>query len=309
MIRRVMWTPTPLHTLVTPGGLALSVSEKVEALAGSLEAQFQPVKDPSVPAVIEVVNEAMRAYSFAPASESYGNQTHGSSRRHLGSQSRQGTRPRGIPNRALKHHPPSVVSLFIVLLNAIFRTQYFPAAWKHARLFSILKPGKDPAMPSSYRTISLLDTIGKLFEKILLSRILYEVSGRGLLRDEQFGLRPKHSTAVPLAHLVARVSRNFDENRLTGAVFLDEAKAFDVVWVDGVLYKLTILNFPSYIVKTISLCLNSQTFKASFQTVTLKLHSFFNEIRLFHHILISSYLCFHSQFYGRRPLLTFLYHF
>jgi len=55
--------------LVTPGGLALSDSEKAEALANSLEAQFQPVNNPSVPAVIEVVNEAMWAYSFAPASE------------------------------------------------------------------------------------------------------------------------------------------------------------------------------------------------------------------------------------------------
>jgi hypothetical protein len=38
------------------GGLALSDSEKFEALADSLEAQFQPVNDPSVPAVIKVVN-------------------------------------------------------------------------------------------------------------------------------------------------------------------------------------------------------------------------------------------------------------
>ena len=34
-----------------------------------MEAQFQPVNDPSVPAVIETVDEAMRAYSFAPTSE------------------------------------------------------------------------------------------------------------------------------------------------------------------------------------------------------------------------------------------------
>jgi len=34
-----------------------------------VEAQFQPVHDPSVPAAIAVVNEAMQAYSFAPASE------------------------------------------------------------------------------------------------------------------------------------------------------------------------------------------------------------------------------------------------
>jgi hypothetical protein len=47
---------------------------------------------------------------------------------------------------------------------------------KHDQVISILKPGKDPALPPSYRPISLLDTIGKLFEKILLARILSEVS-------------------------------------------------------------------------------------------------------------------------------------
>jgi len=71
------------------------------------------------------------------------------------------------------------------------------------------------------------------FEKILLSRIIYEVSGRGLLRDEQFRFRPKHNTPLQLARLVERVSRKFDEKRLTGAVFLDVAKAFDTVLVAG----------------------------------------------------------------------------
>jgi len=65
----------------------------------------------------------------------------------------------------------------------ILLTHHFPSLCKHARMTSILKPGKDPALPSSYRPISLLDTIGKLFEKILLPRILHEVSERGLMRD------------------------------------------------------------------------------------------------------------------------------
>jgi hypothetical protein len=51
------------------GGLALSDSEEEEALADSLEAQFQPVNDPSDPAVIEMANKAMHAYECAPASE------------------------------------------------------------------------------------------------------------------------------------------------------------------------------------------------------------------------------------------------
>jgi hypothetical protein len=42
-------------------------------------------------------------------------------------------------------------------------------------------------MPSYYQSISHLDTIGKVFEKILLARILHEVSECGLMRDEQFG--------------------------------------------------------------------------------------------------------------------------
>jgi hypothetical protein len=46
------------------------------------------------------------------------------------------------------------------------------------------------------------------------------------------------------------------------------AKAFDTVWIDGLLYKLTLLNFPSYIVHTISSYLRGRMFEASFQTAT-----------------------------------------
>jgi hypothetical protein len=73
---------------------------------------------------------------------------------------------------------------------------------------------------------------------------------------------------LQLARLVERITRNFGEKRLTGTVFLDVAKAFDTVWIDGLLYKLTLLNFPSYIVHTISSYLRGWTFKASFQTAT-----------------------------------------
>ena len=117
---------------------------------------------------------------------------------------------------------------------------------------SILKPGKDPALPSFYRPISLLDSIGKLFEKILLARILHEVSERGLIREEQFGFRPRHSTSFQLARLVERITRNLGENRITGAVFLGMAKSFNTILIDGLLYKLTLLKIPSYIVHTMS---------------------------------------------------------
>ena len=65
--------------------------------------------DPSVPAVIEMLDVALRTYFMTPASEP----------------------------------------------NAILLTHHFPTVWKHARVICILKPGKDRALPLSYRPISL----------------------------------------------------------------------------------------------------------------------------------------------------------
>ena len=144
--------------------------------------------------------------------------------------------PIGIPNRALKHLPQLAIFLLAQIFTIVLRTHPFSQVWKYARVISILKPGKDPAPPSSYRSISILDTIGKLFEKILLGRIFNAVSERRLMREEQFGLRPWHSTSLQMARLVERITRNFGEKRLTGTVFLDVAKAFDTVWIDGLLY-------------------------------------------------------------------------
>lgn len=60
---------------------------------------------------------------------------------------------------------------------------------------------------------------------------------------------------------------NYGERRLTGAVFLSVAKACDTVWISGLLYKLTILNSPPYLFKSISY-LQSRPFEAFFQSAT-----------------------------------------
>jgi hypothetical protein len=61
MTKRVMGVPTP-SPLLTPGGIALLDSEKVEAHADSLETQFQPATDPSVTPVAVMVDVALRSY-------------------------------------------------------------------------------------------------------------------------------------------------------------------------------------------------------------------------------------------------------
>ena len=69
MTKRVMRFPTSSPLQVTQGRIALSDSEKAEALADGLETQFQTVIDPSVPAVIEMVVVALRSSFITSASE------------------------------------------------------------------------------------------------------------------------------------------------------------------------------------------------------------------------------------------------
>jgi hypothetical protein len=206
------------------------------------------VTDPSVPAVIETVDVGLRSYFMAPHNEHKLTNPVEVQKAIRGLKVSKAPDPNGIPNRDLKHLPQRAVSLLVLIFNVILFTHHLLTAWKHAPVISILKPGKDPALSSSYRPISLLDTTGKLFENILLARILHDINVRGLLRDEQFGFRPRHSTSLQLARLVGRITRNFGEKRLTSAVFLDVAIPFDTVWIDGLLYKVKRLNFPSYII-------------------------------------------------------------
>jgi hypothetical protein len=147
MTKRVMRVPTPSPPpLVTSGGIALSDSEKAEALADNLETQFKPVTDPSVPAVIETVNAGLRSYFIAPASEPMLTNPEEVQEAIRGLKVSKAPGPNGIPKRALKHLPQRAVNLLVLIFNTILVTHHYPTAWKHATVISILKPGKDPAL-------------------------------------------------------------------------------------------------------------------------------------------------------------------
>jgi hypothetical protein len=115
---------------------------------------------PSFPAVIEMVDVALRSYFLTPAGEPKLTNPDEIQEAITGLKVDKAPGPNGIPNRVLKHLPERTVSLLVQIFNAVLRTHHFPSAWKHARVISILKPGKDQAQPSSYQPISLLDTIG-----------------------------------------------------------------------------------------------------------------------------------------------------
>ena len=159
----------------------------------------------------------------------------------------------------LKQLPPKTIILLSYIFNSILRLSYMPSIWKHAQIILIHKPGKPPENPSSYRPISLLSVVGKLFEKILLKRITKIATDNKIIPDFQFGFKSKHSTIHQLHRVVDQISLAFESKKICVGIFLDIAQAFDRVWHPGLLFKLkSFLPAPYYLL--IKSYLNQRTF-------------------------------------------------
>jgi hypothetical protein len=78
----------------------------------------------------------------------------------------------------------------------------------------------------------------KIFEKGIHNQLYRHVQKNNLLNSSQSGFRPAHSTSRALIDVTDYVLSNMDNGLLTGAVFLDLKKAFDMVDRDILLGKL-----------------------------------------------------------------------
>ncbi|GFU55340.1 RNA-directed DNA polymerase from mobile element jockey [Trichonephila clavipes] len=132
--------------------------------------------------------------------------------------------------------------------------------WKTASVIPILKPGKDPTLPDSFRPISLLPVLSKITEKIIQKRLCQHLNDNDILIPQQHGFRAGLSTSHQLLRVVEYIKTGFRDRKSTGAVFLDIQKAFDRVWHVGLLYKLIKINTPPHLIKLISSFLTNRSF-------------------------------------------------
>ena len=74
----------------------------------------------------------------------------------------------GIPAEVYKVLPDSLVNLLTEIFNAILTTGEYPDRWSQGLICPVYKAGNN-AEPNSYRGITLLNCIGKIFTSDLLS--------------------------------------------------------------------------------------------------------------------------------------------
>ena len=146
-----------------------------------------------------------------------------------------------ITGRILKELPHVGIKAITFIFNSVLKTGYFPVQWKVFQIITILKPGKPAEEVSSYRPISLLPILSKLFENLFLTRLIPTLYEKRIIPDHQFGFRRNHATTEQVHRIANIINKALEENKYCTAAFLDISQAFDKVWHQGLLYKLKLL--------------------------------------------------------------------
>lgn len=116
--------------------------------------------------------------------------------------------------------PPNFVSRLANVFIKCLNDDVFPARWKRAKLVLILKggsslPSVDSGLPKA-RSICLLDEVGKIFERIIVSkfRAFMEDNPRSRLSKFQYGFREGHSTLDALETVVVIIEKSIFKEAL-----------------------------------------------------------------------------------------------
>ena len=130
------------------------------------------------------------------------------------------------------------------LFTCSIQLGYIPTAWKIATLRMLLKPNKLYSLTTSYRPISLISSIMKLFERVIEQRLRSHLEKIEFLNKHQSGFRRAESTGDHLFGLSRSIMESFNREHSVTA-FLDVKKAFDNVWHNGHRYKIFQLDLPT----------------------------------------------------------------
>ena len=157
------------------------------------------------------------------------------------------TGPDKVAYPMLKHLPRSGMDFLLYIFNLFWSSHSFPSMWKTSSIIPIHKMGKPLDSPASFRPISLTSCVSKLFERIILSRLVFFLESNSILSPRQAGFRPGRSTLDQILYLCQSISDGFNKPRPGSWTILptiDFSKAFDSVWHPALFHKVISAGLP-----------------------------------------------------------------
>ena len=156
------------------------------------------------------------------------------------------TGPGKVAYPMLKHLPHSGMDFLLHIFNLSWTLHSFSSIWKTS-IIPIHKMAKPLDSPVSFRPISLTSWVLKLFERIILSRLLFFLESNSILSPRQAVFCPGRSTLDQILYLFQSISDGFNKPRPGSRTILstiDFSKAFDSVWHSTLFHKLISAGLP-----------------------------------------------------------------
>ena len=156
--------------------------------------------------------------------------------------------PDGIPPEVVKIVAKINPTFMASIYNNVMTKGAIPKEWKSATLILIPKPGKS----QSFRPICLIDTLAKLLERIIYTRLLAEIEEKGGFSDDQYGFREGRSTVDAIQEVV-RVARSAivgkgRDRELCLGIALDIRNAFNTASWGHIIEDLTRRDVSPYLI-------------------------------------------------------------
>ena len=133
-----------------------------------------------------------------------------------------------IPIRIIKKSAHVICDPLSQYFNILMKSGKFPDVLKVGKITPVYKKG-NPEELGNYRPVSTLPIFGKIFEKILYSRIYSFAISQNILNENQFGFRQSHSTCHAVNYSVSLIQEALRENNHVLGIFIDLSKAFDTI--------------------------------------------------------------------------------
>jgi Reverse transcriptase (RNA-dependent DNA polymerase) len=143
----------------------------------------------------------------------------------------------GINNKLLKSVSLEITLPLAHIFNLSLSTGIFFEQLKRSRIVPVHKQGaKDNC--DNYRPITLLNSIFKMLERFVATKLINYLELNKLLNCNQFGFQSGKSSEQNLIKSLNIISKALNDNEFCIGIFIDLHKAFDVYSHDVLLKKL-----------------------------------------------------------------------
>ena len=144
------------------------------------------------------------------------------------------------------------------LFNNLFEIVHFPDLWKIAHITAVYKRSGPKSSKASFRPISILPTISKVFESVIHDRMLNHCIENDVITEKQAAYLKGDSTIQQLLYIVHHIRSNWGIGKITQGIFLDISSAFEKVWHNGLIAKLNQIGVSGLCLNTISTYLSGR---------------------------------------------------